>query len=87
MCEPLRGKKQELYSTQTDRHGYPTRDAELINETVDNCFNNFKSAAEGFLKEIDCMNAESDGMLGGSCTIMRCDVEHLVAKWFEDVID
>jgi len=42
-------------------------------------YEDVKSAVKGFLKEIDCMKK-------GECTIIRCDVEQLVAKWFADVI-
>ena len=85
MCEPLKGKiitKHEYYQMEDgDHYHYMDEDVECFTKDA------VKSAVRGFLKEIDCMNAESDGTLGGSCTIMRCDVEHLVAKWFEDVLE
>jgi len=48
--------------------------------TIEKIKEDVNSAVKGFAKEIDCMNA-------GDCMILRCDVEHLVEKWFPDAID
>ena len=39
-----------------------------------------KSAVTGFAREVDCMSSKN-------CTMMRCDIEELIIKWFPDVLE